>query len=217
MIYKSFDFQLKDIREDTDNNLSFVSGLISTFGNTDRDGDTILKGAFSKSLKDYKSRKKTIPILLSHDKSLQLGGVPPTQLKETDEGLEMTDGALDMNLERSRDTTSLLKNKFAHSFSFGFRANVKQVELKDDGGLLFKEVELFEISIVPVPADKEAVVTNLKELKDALNLKSLKEKVTLEKSNVSLEYNKELLKSIEATVKIVEDINQSLKRGTINE
>lgn len=158
---KSFDFEIKDVRIEEDKKLGFISGLASTFGNEDREGDVIKKGAFKKSLGRMKRQKRVVPILLSHDFSKQLGGVPAAQLKETDEGLLLTNGMLDLNLERSRDQLSLAKNGFLNTFSFGFLIPEGGVE-HSKHGLDIKEIDLLEISLTPVPANPEATMTEVK-------------------------------------------------------
>ena len=203
---KSFEFEIKDVRIEEDKNLGFISGLASTFDNEDREGDVILKGAFKKSLARLKRGNRVVPILLSHDFSKQLGGVPSKQLKETDNGLLMTDSMLDLNLERSRDQMSLAKNGFLSTFSIGFLIPDGGLERsKKTGGFIIKEIDLLEISLTPVPANPEAVMTEVK----ALELKTENEaklELELDAEKVT-KYKKELLKNLNATVTLMRMIN----------
>lgn len=158
---KSLTFTIKNVSVDEKKNLGFVSGLASTFGNKDRDGDVIEKGAFTKSLNDMRANNKVIPVLLAHRFDKQVGGIPASNLTETEEGLNVNEMMLDLNLQRSQDTHSLMKNGFLTTFSIGFSIPDGGFERTKDG-LKITEIELFEISIVPVPANPLAVMTDVK-------------------------------------------------------
>jgi len=158
---KNLAFTIKNVEIDEEKKLGFVSGLASTFGNKDRDGDVIKQGAFTKSLNNMRAINKMIPVLLSHRFDKQIGGVPSIDVKETAAGLEVTGMMLDLNIQNGKETHSLLKNGFIDSFSIGFSVPDGGFERTKDG-LNISEIELFEISIVPVPANPLAMVTDVK-------------------------------------------------------
>lgn len=135
----------------------WVEGYPSTFGNVDLgDGfrrDTVLPGAFAKTLKSGPK----VRFLLSHDPRLVLG--VPKRLKEDSKGLF---GRLKISqTQLGADTRQLLLDGALDSFSIGYRAIKWEMEAEDIR--ILKEIELYEISLVPVPMNPEALVTGVKQ------------------------------------------------------
>lgn len=156
---KAYDFEVKELKEEKSS--GFVSGFASTFGNVDLDGDVIKCGAFSKSLDNFKSRNKKIPLLFSHQYDEPIGGFDPHKMSENEKGLTVF-GEIDLETQRGREVYSLTRKGFLSSFSIGFTSHRKNMEFKDNGEKLFKEVSLHEISIVAVPANPEASISEVK-------------------------------------------------------
>jgi HK97 family phage prohead protease len=148
---------LKSFSED---NVGVVEGYASTFGNVDRDGDVIEKGAFTKSIKKFKTRNQKIPMLSGHSMDKLIGGFDPSKLKEDDKGLYVV-GEIDLDTQEGRENYSLLKKGFLDSFSVGFNASSNDVHYKD-GVPHFTNLDLLEISTAPIPANQEAMVTAVK-------------------------------------------------------
>lgn len=133
-----------------------VSGYASIFGNKDLDNDIIEKGAFTDTLK---SRE---PLLLyGHDM-----GSPPigkiTEVYEDAKGL-----AFVATLPKDDDFVKgriapQLKIGAIKGVSIGFR--IKDREHRKDGVRVIKTAELYEISIVNIPANPLASVTAFKSL-----------------------------------------------------
>jgi HK97 family phage prohead protease len=62
--------------------------IVAVFGNVDRGGDRIVKGAFSKSLENWQARSRPIPVIFSHEwQNLDAHIGKVLEAKETDEGL----------------------------------------------------------------------------------------------------------------------------------
>lgn len=133
-----------------------VAGYASIFGNKDLDDDIIEKGAFTETLK---SRE---PLLLyGHDM-----GAPPigklTEVYEDAKGL-----AFKAELPKDDD---FVKGRIAPQLrigaikgvSIGFR--IKDREHRKDGVRVIKTAELFEISLVNIPANPLASVTGFKSM-----------------------------------------------------
>jgi len=160
MFHKNFNFVIKNISEDPIKNIGIVEGFASTFGNTDREGDIMMPGAFTKSIQALRSSNQKLPMLAGHRD--QIGGFDPNEMFENNIGLQVS-GQIDLNIQEGREKYSLAKNGFLTSFSVAFFANRKNIDFSDDGQTRsFKEVELLEVSLVPIPANTNAVVTEVK-------------------------------------------------------
>lgn len=137
-------------------NAFVLTGYASVFGNKDLDGDVMVKGAFAKTLK---SRD---PVLLwGHDMgSIPIGKI--ASIEEDHKGLRF-----EAHMPRDDDRVKgqiapQLRIGSLKGISIGFR--VKDRERQKDGTTLIKEVELFEVSLVSIPANPLASVTGFKSL-----------------------------------------------------
>tara|TARA_X000001382_G_scaffold79057_2_gene55501 strand:+ start:2663 stop:4681 length:2019 start_codon:yes stop_codon:yes gene_type:complete len=123
-----------------------IKGYAST-NDTDRAGDVINKEAWEKGgLENFGNN----PIILfNHDYNRPIGRA--TSLETDEKGLKIT-----ANLSKSAgDVTNLVKEGILRAFSVGFR--VKDADYMESGdGYLIKDAELFEVSVVSVPANQAA-------------------------------------------------------------
>ena len=123
-----------------------IKGYAST-NDTDRAGDVIDKEAWEKGGLDNFSNNPII--LFNHDYNRPIGRA--TGLETDDRGLKLT-----ANISKSAgDVTNLVKEGILRAFSVGFRVrNADYIEETD--GLKISDAELFEISVVSVPANQAA-------------------------------------------------------------
>ena len=131
-------------------------GHAAIFNVADRMDDIIIKGAFKKSL--HKHPAKKIKMLLGHDLAAMVGVWD--EVKEDSKGLAVK-GHLLMQLQSAQDTMVLLKEGVLDSMSIGFMTLKSQFDEKRDGRDLL-EIDLFEISLVAIPAQPGALVTSVK-------------------------------------------------------
>src|SRR3974390_1206327 len=118
-------------------------GLASTYGNVDRQGDRIAKGAFAKN------NGSEVPLLWSHktDEPIGLG-----RLQETHEGVKVY-GTLDLDTNAGREAYSRLKKGIVKALSIGFEATQRAF----DGAVrVIKEGTIREVSLVVFPANEQA-------------------------------------------------------------
>jgi HK97 family phage prohead protease len=132
-------------------------GYASTFGNKDRAGEIVVKGAFQKSLDRFKSDGF---IAIGHD----WGGLPVatvTEAYEDEKGLFIK-GEFHSTKE-AQDARTVMQERLARGKSVGLSIGyeVKDAEQTAKGRLL-KEIELYETSIVTVPCNPEANATEAK-------------------------------------------------------
>lgn len=138
---KTFDFNITKAEKNT------FSGYASTFGNVDRQGDIVAKGAFKNSLNDH------VLVLYNHSEAIGKA----LEMKEDQHGLFVK--AKISDTERGREVMTLIKDGVINKMSIGF--NIKDYEHSDDGRII-KDVELFEFSAVAFPANPEATITGFK-------------------------------------------------------
>ena len=125
-----------------------------------------------------------IPLLWQHNHNQPIGEV--TDATVTDEGIEITATIVKIAEEgilknRTDEAWQSIKSGLVKCLSIGFRP-LEYNYLEDSWGLHIKEWEWYELSAVTVPANPDAVITSVKNIKqafsDALNSTSMPLKVT---------------------------------------
>src|ERR1041385_8651826 len=113
-------------------------GYASTFGNEDLGGDVVVQGAFSKTIADNPKR----PLLWNHNSDEPIG---MTTAAEDTAGLSVK-GVLNLDVQRARETYSLMKQGAVKGLSIGYDPVRKDHK---DGVRYLKELKLYEVSLVP--------------------------------------------------------------------
>lgn len=141
-------------------------GYASVFDGVDAVKDTILKGAYSKTL----GQKRAPSMFVNHD-SWQVPVGDWVKLEEDDVGL-LVKGKIDLNHKEGPTVYSALKRGAMDALSIGFRIPAGGAEEKEDGTRVISEIDLKEISIVNFPADDAARISIVKsEIETIENLK----------------------------------------------
>lgn len=156
MTVKSVEFRVKAAELEE----GVISGYASVFGNVDSYGDIVVKGAFSRFLSEARVKGKVIPVFYGHnmeDPKANIGRV--IELREDEYGLWFK-AQLDLSGNTyGRVVYEQLKDGRLDSVSFGFSV----VDAANtDAGYELRDLELYEISVVPIPANKEAMITEVK-------------------------------------------------------
>ena len=147
-----------------DEKFGFFEGYASTFGNTDKTDDIIEKGAFLQSLNDKKP--SDIKMFWNHYSDNLIGSY--LELKEDERGLYVK-GRINLMVEKGREAYALLKAGDLDKMSIGFR--IKEANYNPDEDIrIIKKVDLFEISLVPIPANDMAEVVDVKSLDEVKSL-----------------------------------------------
>jgi HK97 family phage prohead protease len=135
-----------------------IEGYASTFGGKpDSYGDTIVKGAFTKTIQDWGKRKYRLPMLLDHY-SAPIGLW--TELREDNRGL-WAKGELTPGHTLACDVAASLKHGAVSGLSIGYRP-IKYTMLDNGQRRQLDEIELGEISVVGRPANDAARVERVK-------------------------------------------------------
>jgi HK97 family phage prohead protease len=145
-------FQVKET--DPDGTVVFYG---SRFNNVDDDGDIITPGAFSKTIKENKSR---VRYLYQHRTDQQLGVI--LDLKEDDTGL-LVHAVLNLNKEIAKNTLEdyrmSLKYGRPSEHSIGFYA----IKTDGEGPRYIREAMLKEVSYVTWGANPDAILLSVKQ------------------------------------------------------
>lgn len=146
-----------EAREKSDDPVTFT-GYASVWGRDDSYGDTILKGAFAESLKERRPM-----MLYGHNPGRVIGKW--LKVMEDDKGLWVK-GALTPGNRDAEDVGANLRFGALNGQSIG--GYTIDYEPKKSGGRLIAKFDLYEISVVSMPAEQEARIdsASVKEMLD---------------------------------------------------
>ena len=131
----------------------------------DRDGDQIIRGAFRDTIERWRRSGKQLPLHWNHESSAAsiIGSIDPQNMSETSQGLHV-EGRLDLeDSATAREAWRAMKGG-SMSLSFGYLTNRQRK--RSDGINELLELDLFEISIVPAPAQPDTRILGMKALGD---------------------------------------------------
>lgn len=141
-----------------------IEGYASTWDlEPDSYGDVVKKGAFAKSLEKWRASGKSIPLLWSHRMDDLNSFIGTCEADEDDRGLHFV-GTFDNTPEAQR-ARELYKDGRLSKFSFAFDVlDAGPITLADGTKANeLRELEIFEISCVTVPANSHAEVIDVKD------------------------------------------------------
>lgn len=155
LVHKTGAFAVKAIDDATGE----IEGYGSTFGGEpDSYGDVIAKGAYSASLKAHADRGTMPKMFWQHDPGEVIGRW--LEASEDNIGLKLR-GRLNMGVRRGAEAYALLKEGDIDGLSIGYR--IRKHEVDDTTGVwTLKELDLFEVSVVSIPANDKALVASVK-------------------------------------------------------
>lgn len=156
----SEDFLDTKMIQDVDMKSRTVTGYFSRFGNIDHDGDIILPGAFTKSIKERGwEGKNLIPHILDHDIHITLKQLSKPKLYEKNDGGFFESTISDTT--NGLDVLKLYRDGVINQHSFGFKITRKD----DKNGIReIKEALIYEISTVTLGANEQTPFTGFKSL-----------------------------------------------------
>lgn len=149
-----------------------VKGYASTF---DRDpdayGDVVAPGAFAKSLERWNELNKEgkyIPLLWGHDTEDPKSNIGRViEAVEDERGLLIT-AEFDADNEKAQYVRKLVQEGRVYQFSFAFEIREQGTVELEDGRKAneLRDLELFEVSLVQIPANQHATVEEIKSITD---------------------------------------------------
>lgn len=155
--FKSFEVSYKDEGKGK------IEGYASTWiRRPDSYGDVVKQGAFAKTLKERWNGGKGIPFLWGHQMDNLDAFIGTAQANEDDKGLHFV--AEFDDTEQAQKVRSLYKDGRLRKFSFAYDVKEAGMVTLEDGVKAneLRELDLFEISAVAVPANDDAGVVDVK-------------------------------------------------------
>lgn len=153
----------------------------SVFGNKDSYGDVVIKGAFTNTLAEWERKGVPIPLLWGHntaDPDFNLGEV--VEATEDERGLKVH-CRLDLDSPKSAQTYRLLKSGRVNQMSFAYGiVDGAYIEPEGEGKSWrdayyeLRELDLYEVSIVPIGANQETEILAVKSVVGSLSAKAVR-------------------------------------------
>lgn len=153
-LYKSFEMK-------ADEGSGTISGYFSTYDREpDSYGDVIAEGAFTDTIKRREESGHPFPLCWNHDLDQIIGKVD--SIEDTEKGPLMT--ASFFNTQLAQEKREIVKSGVVYQFSFAYDIqDAGQVTLEDGRKANeLRKLDLYEVSIVPIPANQNAVMTEVK-------------------------------------------------------
>lgn len=192
----SYDMKTKtvDIKTANEEKSMQFEGIATTYGNADREGDIIVKGAFE----NFENADTIeLPLLYSHDATQVIGKI---KLTNTDE-VVLAEGTFLPGSELAKNIYEMVSFGAVSSLSIGFIT--KEYEPVDSnnrfGGMYIQKAELVETSVVAIPANPKATISKVKtlnpnELQVIVNLTN--KNIVVEDSDCLEDYKRDLLSKL---------------------
>ena len=157
--YKEFAMQKSADEKDA----GTISGYFSTYDREpDSYGDIIAPGAFTETIKNREASGHPFPLCWNHDLNQIIGKVDA--IEDTEKGPLMTASFFDSPL--AQEKREIVKSGVVYQFSFAYDVLAWQrpTEEEEKAGIanVLTKLDLFEVSIVPIPANQNAVMTDIK-------------------------------------------------------
>lgn len=156
-MFKDFEVQYKDAGTGS------IEGYASTWiRKPDSYGDVVAKGAFAKTLKERWNGGKGIPFLWAHQMDNLKSFIGTADADEDDHGLHFV--ATFDDTEEAQKVRQLYKDGRLRKFSFAYDVKDAGTVTLEDGTKAneLRELDLYEISAVTVPANDDAGVVDVK-------------------------------------------------------
>lgn len=153
-LYKSFDLK-------ADGDSGKISGYFSTYDRIpDSYGDVIAPGAFTDTIKAREESGHPFPLCWNHDLNMIIGKVD--SIEDDEKGPLMTASFFDTAL--AQEKREIVKSGVVYQFSFAYEVLEAGPVTLEDGTKAneLRKLNLYEISIVPIPANQNAVMTDVK-------------------------------------------------------
>ena len=166
MEHKLFSLEAAEVKFSADKP-GFFAGYASKFHGVDAYGDTVVPGAYAKTLE---GRTRPVQMRWNH-RGPVIGKF--TTIKEDGVGLYV-EGELTPGHSVAEDARASMKHGAVTGLSIGYRIPEGGSEKSEHGGRLLKQIDLVEISIVESPADVNAQISSVKSaIEDSGSLKDI--------------------------------------------
>lgn len=152
---------VKNFGVKSDNDTGTISGYFSTYDRIpDSYGDVIAPGAFTDTIKAREESGHPFPLCWNHDLNQIIGKVD--SIVDDEHGPLMTATFFDTPL--AQEKRAIVQSGVVYQFSFAYDIEDQGEVTLEDGTKAneLRKLNLFEVSIVPIPANPRAEVTEVK-------------------------------------------------------
>lgn len=142
------------------------TAIAAAFGNVDRVGDRIVKGAFTETIRRWREAGRDVPLVWDHGRDARdvIGSIDSSTMQERDAGL-FVEGQLDIeDSELAREAWRSVK-RGRISLSFGYLTETEREG--PDGVKELTRLDLMEVTLTSVPANPDARVLSAKSVTDS--------------------------------------------------
>lgn len=155
-----FGFEIKAIDE-----AGYIAGIAAGYGNVDHGGDLIMPGALTKAI----SGRASVPMLLFHDHKRPVGSW--SKFDESEAGLNV-EGRIAIKSAAGQEAYALAEAGALPGLSIGYKTLRHRFEGKTRQ---LHELDLHEVSLVPVGMNSRAVVTQIKSILEAGDMPTVRD------------------------------------------
>ena len=164
---KSFDASFKAREKEGGDGGTLVAYAATFDRDPDSYGDVIARGAFKDTLEKWAASDARIPLLFGHrtdDPEMNLGAV--VHAEEDERGLRI-EAEFDPDNAKAQYARKLVREGRLSKMSFAFDVIDQGTITLEDGREAneLRKVDLFEVSLVPIPANQHADVVDVKALR----------------------------------------------------
>lgn len=138
------------------------SGHAAAFGNIDSHQDVIRPGAFAASIASHKAAGTMPPLLWSHNQAKPVGKI--LALSEDQKGL-LIHGKLNLSTTAGRDAYGHVKGGDTSGMSIGYQVPPGGLVHGRNGVRTLQRLSLHEVSIVTLPSNEFARISEVKSVK----------------------------------------------------
>ena len=153
-LFKNFEIK-------ADEGTGTITGYFSTYDPIpDSYGDIVAPGAFTETIKAREETGHPFPLCWNHDLDQIIGKVD--SIEDTEKGPLMTASFFDTPL--AQEKREIVKSGVVYQFSFAYDIEEAGSVKLEDGTKVneLRKLNLYEVSIVPIPANQNAVMTEVK-------------------------------------------------------
>lgn len=164
---KSFDASFKAREKEGGDGGTLIAYAATFDRDPDSYGDVIARGAFKDTLEKWAASDASIPLLFGHrtdDPEMNLGAV--VHAEEDERGLRI-EAEFDPDNAKAQYARKLVREGRLSKMSFAFDVIDQGTITLEDGREAneLRKVDLFEVSLVPIPANSHADVIDVKALR----------------------------------------------------
>ncbi len=159
---RDFDLELRSVSD-----AGVIEGYASVFNEVTSYGEIMAPGSFTRTLAAWKAKKRAIPVLWQHDAWEPVGVT--TEIAEDEKGLRIK-AQLVTEVQRAREAHALAKAGALGGLSIGFSipalaSDGQPAVLWDEEQRVevFREVKLWEYSMVTFPANEAATIDEVRQ------------------------------------------------------